>query len=129
MGGSNQTTCPPASSTARPKSKSSKTPIGAASNPIRSHEVPARGEVDFHDDQAGLKCAVDSAAFFDAYNKWRPRMTDEMILAGNDGSGGHATVTFLPYVDDGGDVQVSMVVAKAQMGKTVLDLDQLAHFT
>lgn len=131
MGGSNQATCPPAPSSAKPRktSKSTPTSIGTALNPIRFHEVPSRGEVDFHDDKAGLKCAIDSAAFFDTYGKWRPSMTDDLTLGGNDGSGGHSSVTFLPYVDDQGTMQVSMIVAEAEMGKTVLDLDTLAHYS
>lgn len=134
MGGQNQATCPPSGSSQSAQSrlaskgaKGVKTPV-VASNPIRFHEATGRGEVDFHDDVAGLKCAVDSASFFSAYNRWRSTMSEELILAGNDGSGGHASVTFLPYVDDVGELQVSMVVAKAKIGQTVVDLDILAHF-
>lgn len=132
MGGSNQGTCPPTTPTkSSRKNKPSKTPTGAV-NPVRFHEVTSRGEVDFHDDNAGLKCSVDSAAFFSAYNAWRPQIwaaMDELTLAGNDGSGGHSSVTFLPYVDDAGDLQVEMTVSEAKMGRTVLDLDKLAHFS
>lgn len=133
MGGSHQSTCPPPSSSATPRSKSPATGAAGfralAQNPIRSHEVTSRGEVDFHDDKEGVKCAVDSAAFFTAYSGWRSKMSEELTLAGNDGSGGHSSVTFLPYVDDGGDMQVAMSVRKASVGQTVLDLDILAHFS
>ena len=131
MGGQNQATCPPSSSAqSEQQSRLSKTPKKPAvdSNPIRFHEAISRGEVDFHDDVAGLKCAVDSASFFSAYSKWRTQMADGLILSGHDGSGGHTSVTFLPYADDVGDLQVSMVVAKARIGQTVVDLDILAHF-
>lgn len=132
MGGANQSTCPPATPAASSrKPQTSKTPIGAgaALNPVRFHEVTQRGEVDFHDDNAGLKCAVNSAAFFSAYNSWRNKLSGELMLSGNDGSGGHASVTFMPYVDDSGELQVGMTVAKTKMGKSVLDLDKLAHFS
>ncbi len=119
MGGSNQSTCPPPVTAAKSKGKS---------NPIRSHEVTSRGEVDFHDDLAGVKCCVDSATFFDEYHKWRPKMTDDLTLSGNDGSGGHASVTLVPYVDNQGELQVTMTVTKASMGQTISDLDILAHF-
>lgn len=126
MGGSNQSTCPPPAKPAKSKSKSS-IPIGG--NPIRSHEVTSRGEVDFHDDTAGMKCAVDSAAFFDAYNKWRPKMSDDLTLAGNDGKGGHSSVTLVPFMDDQGSMQVNMTVKKASVGQTICALDKLAHFS
>lgn len=125
MGGSHQSTCPPPSKS----SVKSLLVINPGSlNPIRSHEVTSRGEVDFHDDQAGLKCAVDSAGFFSAYDKWRPLMEDELILAGNDGSGGRSCVTLIPYVDDQGRMQVAMSVKKTTVGATLTDLDTLAHF-
>jgi len=126
MGGSNQATCPPASSSSKSRSK---TPAKTAQNPIRFHEVTSRGEVDFHDDKAGLKCSIDSASFFTAYSDWRQFMSDELTLVGNDGHGGHTSVTFLPYADDAGELQVSMLVAKSKMGQTVQDLDKLAHFS
>lgn len=134
MGGSHQSTCPPPSSkstSARALGKSPATAAGleAAQNPIRSHEVTARGEVDFHDDGAGVKCAVDSAAFFSAYSDWRSKMSEELTLAGNDGSGGHSSVTFLPYVDDQGRMQVAQIVKKASIGQSITDLDKLAHFS
>ena len=141
MGGTNQSTCPPAtfsnSITRWPRGNNMKSPgpIGAALNPIRFHEDPSRGEVDFHDDHAGFKCAVDSAAFFSAYTPWRSRMSEEMTLSGQliktgeNKPSGHASVTFLPYVDDAGELQVGMIVAEAKMGKTILDLDKLAHFS
>ena len=131
MGGQNQATCPPSSPAQRSKTpQTPKTPQKPAVdlNPIRFHEVTSRGEVDFHDDVAGLKCAVDSASFFSAYNKWRSTMSDGLILTGNDGDGGYASVTFLPYMDDCGELQVSMVVARTKIGQTVVDLDILAHF-
>lgn len=125
MGGSNQSTCPPP--TKSPKNKGKTTPIKGSI--IRSHEVTSRGEVDFHDDMAGMKCAVDSAAFFDAYNKWRPKMSDDLTLAGNDGKGGHSSVTLVPYMDDQGEMQVAMAIKKASVGQTICDLDKLAHFS
>ena len=125
MGGSNQATCPPSS--AKPV-KATKTSLKPA-NPVRYHEVTPRGEVDFHEDGAGIKCAVNSAVFFSAYNSWRSKMSEELVLVGNDGSGGHASVTFIPYVDDQGKMQVSMNVKKATMGSSVLDLDKLAHYS
>lgn len=127
MGGSNQSTCPPPSTTAKKKEKS-KSANFLGWNPIRSHEVTQRGEVDFHDDTAGVKCAIDSAAFFSAYNSWRLNMAEDLILAGNDGMGGRSSVTLVPYVDDQGELQVSMTVRKVSVGQTVLDLDKLAHF-
>ncbi len=72
---------------------------------------------------------MESTAFFSAYNPWRAEMSQELVLAGNDGSGGHASVTLTPYVDDKGDMQVSMAVKKATMGSSVLDLDKLAHYS
>lgn len=126
MGGSNQATCPPASSSSKSRSK---TPAKTAQNPIRFHEVTSRGECDFHDDRAGLKCAIDSATFFTAYNKWRPCMSDELTLVGNDGHGGHSSVTLLPYTDGAGELQVSMLVTKSKMGQSVLDLDKLATYS
>ena len=124
MGGTNQATCPPPAKTSKSRT------AGNQTNPVRFHEVTSRGEIDFHDDKAGLKCAVDSATLFSAYNKWRNAgMAEDLILSGNDGSRGHASVTLIPYVDDQGKMQVSMTVAKAQIGKTVLDLDKLAHFS
>lgn len=126
MGGSNQSTCPPlAKPTANPKQKAA----GSLSNPIRSHEVTSRGEVDFHDDTAGMKCSVDSAAFFSAYSSWRPNMVDDLILAGHDGKDGHTVVALMPYVDDQGDMQIAMSVQKASVGQTIHDLDKLAHFS
>ena len=130
MGGANESTCPPVSGVSTPsRGKSTvKAASKATSNPVRYHEVTDRGEVDFHDDDAGVKCAIDSAVFFAAYSKWRPKMADELMLTGNDGSDGHASVTFMPYVDNAGEMQVGMVVAEAKMGQTILDLDILAHF-
>lgn len=130
MGGSNQSTCPPPAKPAKSRGKTAKVqPSPVKSNPIRSHEATSRGEVDFHDDLAGTKCSVDSAVFFDEYNKWRPKMTDDLTLSGNDGAGGHASVTLVPYMDDKGKLQVTMTVKKVAMGQTVLDLDKLAHFS
>jgi len=134
MGGANQATCPPP---ARPyvptgnplKQKCKAKAAGHQVDPIRFHEDTSRGEIDFHDDNAGFKCAVDSALFFDAYNKWRQKMSEDLILLGNDGAGGHSSVAFVPYADDKGQMQVSMVVTKAQMGQTIMDLDKLAHFS
>ena len=133
MGGSNQSTCPPATSPDRrvnpPKRPGSK--FTSLSNPIRFHEVTSRGEVDFHDDEAKIKCAVNSASFFDAYNEWRPKITDNLdnlVLSGNDGKGGHSAVTLIPYMDDQGAMQVAMTVQKASVGQTICDLDKLAHF-
>lgn len=126
MGGSNQSTCPPPANPAKSKAKTATPTKG---NAIRSHEVSSRGEVDFHDDTAGTKCSVDSAAFFDAYDKWRPKMTDDLTLSGNDGKGGHASVTFMPYMDDGGSMQVAMTIKRAPIGQTISDLDKLAHFS
>ena len=129
MGGSNQSTCPVATPA---KSRSKAVPVG---NPIRSHEDTSRGEVDFHDDKAGFKCTVDSAAFFSAYTPWRSKMSEELTLAGQlvktgkKKPSGHALVTFVPYMDDNGELQVSMSVKKAAMGQTGLDLDKLAHFS
>lgn len=121
MGGSNQSTCPPP---AIPKAtKSGVTP----KNKIRYHEVTSRGEVDFHDDNAGLKCAVDSAIFHDEYSEWRKDMSDELILSGNDGSGGHSNVTFMPIMSKG-KMEVSMVVTKTETGTTINDLDILARY-
>ncbi len=132
MGGSNQSTCPPPATqpTGNPiKQKAKRRAAGKPINPIRSHEVTSRGEVDFHDDTASIKCCVDSAAFFDQYNKWRPRMSEDLILAGNDGKGGHASVILVPYVDDKGEMQVAMTVKEASIGQTICDLDMLAHFS
>ena len=133
MGGSQQNTCSPAPSTATPrKGKSAVKP--ASSNPIRYHEVTSRGEVDFHDELAGFKCAVDSAAFFAAYTPWRSKMSEELTLSGQlvktgvKRASGHASVTFMPYVDDAGEMQVGMVVAETKIGQTVLDLDKLANY-
>jgi len=126
MGGTNQATCPPPAATSSKSRVSNKSQIPV--NSIRYHEDTSRGEVDFHDDQAGLKCCIASALFFDAYSTWRPAMADELTLTGSDGSGGHASVTFLPYADDAGEMQVSMVVKEAIMGQSVKDLDALAGF-
>ena len=133
MGGSHQSTCPPAKSSVQSQS-SSKAPIGAASNPIRYHEVTDRGEVDFHDELAGFKCAVNSATFFAAYWPWRSKMSEDLTLGGQliktgeKKASGHASVTFMPHFDDQGQMQVSMVVNKTSMGQTILDLDKLAHY-
>lgn len=124
MGGANQGKSSPLSVSSGKSHSGGKTP-----DPVRFHEVTSRGEVDFHDDRAGLKCAVDSATFFSAYSGWRSKMTDEMTLTGNDGSGGHSSVTFLPHVDDAGELQVSMIVAKTKVGQSVSDLDRLAHYS
>lgn len=134
MGGTNQATCPPPAKSSVPtanplKQKGKAEAAGHQVNPIRFHEVTSRGEVDFHDDQAGKKCAVDSALFFDAYNKWRPQMSEDLVLVGNDGAKGHASVVFTPYVDDRGKMQVSMIVSEAQMGQTILNLDRMVHFS
>ncbi|MHA2279728.1 MAG: hypothetical protein ACXAC5_02375 [Promethearchaeota archaeon] len=126
MGGTNQATCPPAAVRRTAKAPS---PIQAQANPIRYHEVSARGEVDFHDDKGGIKCAVESAAFFTAYHDWRARsMSGDLVLAGNDGAGGHATVKFMSYPDNQGEMQVAIVVTSTTIGQTVLDLDKLAGF-
>lgn len=133
MGGTNQATCQPPKSrqtgTPAAKSKQVHSLLPRQANPVRFHEVTSRGEVDFHDDKAGLKCAIDSASFFAAYDRWRPKMAEELTIVGNDGDKGHASVTFLPYVDDAGEMQVSMTVTKAKMGQTVVNLDKLAHFS
>jgi len=55
-------------------------------------------------------------------------MMDELTFAGHDGSGGHAAVRLIPYVDDNGEMQVEMSVTKASMGQTVLDLDKMASY-
>ncbi len=130
MGGSNQSTCtPPPQSAKSVKGARAAVPLAASGNPVRYHEVTSRGEVDFHDDKAGVKCAVNSAAFFSAYNPWRSKMSEDLVLAGDDGSGGRASVTFMPYVDNLGEMQVAMTVKKATMGHSVLDLDKLAHYS
>ncbi|KKL27199.1 hypothetical protein LCGC14_2387600, partial [marine sediment metagenome] len=133
MGGTNQATCQPPKSrqtgTPAAKSKQVHSLLPRQANPVRFHEVTSRGEVDFHDDMAGMKCAMDSAAFFDAYNKWRPKMSDDLTLAGNDGKGGHSSVTLVPYMDDQGEMQVAMAIKKASVGQTICDLDKLAHFS
>lgn len=119
MGGANQATCPvPSTSKSAPK----------ATNPVRFHEDTPNGNVDFHDDKAKLKCAIDSASFFSAYNRWRPDMSSELRLLGSDGKKGHASVTFTPHIDDSGEMQVSMMVERAKIGKTITDLDKLAGF-
>lgn len=127
MGGTNEATCPPPSSSVQSRSPNKSASTVRAST--RFHEAIAHGEVDFHDDAGGIKCAVDSATFFSAYNKWRPLMTEDLTLVGHDGSGGHASVTLMSYSDDAGEIQVSIIVAKAAMGRTVLDLDKLAHYS
>lgn len=126
MGGSNQATCPPVPSSA--VSSRTKTPTKTA-NPVRFHEVPTKGEVHFHDDLADVKCSVESAAFFSAYNKWRPTMAEDLTLAGNDGSGGHTAVTFLPYIGKTGELEVGMTVSELKVSQTLTDLDKLAHFS
>lgn len=128
MGGSNQATCPPAPRSAvSSRSTQPKTPTKTA-NPIRFHEVPTKGQVHFHDDTAGVKCAVESAAFFSAYSKWRPIMAEDLTLAGDDGSGGHTSVSFLPYIGKTGELEVGMTVAELKVSRTLIDLDKLAHF-
>lgn len=124
MGGTNQATAPAPSGTAKPAvSQSQRTSY----NPVRFHEN--QGEVHFHDDKAGLKCAIETAAFFGEYHKWRPAMTGNLALVGHDGKGGHSKVEFLPYLDDDGKMQVTIAVDAASMGQTVLDLDKLAGFS
>jgi len=121
MGGTNQAECP--------------TPTIAVLNstleasPIRYHEVSSRGEVDFHDDKAKFKCAIDNGSFFTAYNKWRSELSENLVLLGNDGKGGHSVATFIPYTDNNGNIQVSIVVTRSQIGNTIKDLDKLAHFS
>jgi len=120
MGGTNQAVCPtPAVSTA--------TKSGVvAKNKVRYHEVASRGEVDFHDDAAGLKCSVKIATFHDKYSKWRKDMSGELVLSGNDGSGGDSKITFIPITDKG-KMEVSMVVTRP-LGTTINDLDTLARY-
>lgn len=127
MGGYNQATCSPVPSSAVSKGGTPKTPAKAA-NPVRFHEVPAEGEVHFHDDIADIKCAVESASFFSAYSEWRSAMAEDLTLTGNDGSGGHTSVTFLPYIGKNGELEVGMTVAKLKVSQTLVDLDKLAHF-
>lgn len=119
MGGANQSTCPAPSQSSTPRS---------SSNPIRFHENTQQGEVHFHDDKAGLKCAVENAIFFDRYHKWRPSMVGEFSMVGHDGSGGHSSVKMIPYIDDNGNMQVEMLVSKTSMGQTVHDLDKMASY-
>lgn len=121
MGGTNQATCPPP---AIPKTSK----LGSKQkSKIRYHEVSSRGEVDFHDDKVGLKCAIEIATFHNEYSKWRKDMSGELVLSGNDGSGGHSNVTFIPIMDKG-KMEVSMVVTKAEVGVTINDLDTLARY-
>ena len=132
MGGTNEAICQPPA-----RSKTGTTLRAAAVsrlklppvNPIRYHEVTQRGQVDFHDDAAGTKCSVDSAAFFSSYHDWRAKnMEGDLTMSGDDGKGGHMAVKFLPYVDDAGNLQVGMTVSPATIGQSVTDLDKLASY-
>lgn len=122
MGGTNQATCSPAPATAKQK------PTTRVGNVIRFHESQPDGEVHFHDDQAKLKCAVESTTFFNEYHPWRSSMKGNLALMGHDGKGGHSRVEFMPYVDDNGDMQIGITVDPVTIGKTVKNLDKLAGF-
>jgi len=132
MGGANQTTSPPAPATARSTAKasasaqSSSPPISSAS--IRSHENISKGEVHFHDDGAGMKCAIETALFFDAYHAWRKTMNGELTIPGKNTTYGHSSVTFTPYVDDDGKLQIAQSVQKVDLGDTIRDMDVLAKW-
>ena len=132
MGGSNQGTCsPPPVSTTKPAQKKAQRATRADItnfNPIRYHESQPDGEVHFHDDSTKLKCAIDSASFFEAYHGWRAVMGNNLVLAGHDGKKGHSRVEFMPWVDDNGDMQVAITVDPATLGNTLQDLDKMASY-
>ena len=62
-------------------------------------------------------------------------MSNDLVIVGEfwgdgcDEPDGHAFVTFSPYVDSKGEMQVSISVSGTEIGGTVLDLDKLAHFS
>jgi len=124
MGGANQATVPAPATTAKIPST-----VRASASSIRFHEEQSLGEVHFHDDAAKLKCSVSSTLFFDAYSKWRDKgAVDPLNIFGVDGKGDRTTAQFYTYPDNDGKLQVAISVKKAEMGQTVLDLDNLTGY-
>lgn len=115
MGGLNQNTCPPVA-------------VGqvARQGAIRYHENTALGEVHFHDDVNGLKCAISTPVFVAAYHDWRKKNSvDPLELIGYDGSKRPTAVKFVPFVNKS-QIDVGIEVMTLGVSNHLSDLDVLA---
>lgn len=122
MGGKHQSVVPAPPGTAKVPDV-----IKATASDIRSHEE--KGEIHFHDDSAGLKCAIKTPIFVDQYAKWRNGGLDGTLsVFGSDGKGGRASAHFHAFPDDKGKLQVAISVKEVQLGQTITDLDFLAGY-
>src|SRR3990167_2072423 len=81
---------------------------GTQISDIRMHQ--SAGEVHFHDDKKGFKCAMPVSDFFAAWRRNKHELLRHPFsLIGSDGKGGHATITFTRHKKSELHVQVDPI--------------------